>query len=443
MAAPATPDLCVIGGGPAGFAMASAAVGLGLSCILIDEGPRLGRSQAADLAADILLAARPGDTWAALRDRAGRAIAARAPQHDAARLRAMGVTVLGERARFLDPDTLAAGVASIRARRFVVATGAAAVPPPADAARGLLTPEALPTLDAVPPRLAVLGGTAAALEWAQLFARLGAAVTLAGPAPAVADPEFLDAIRNALARDGVETRWGDEIDRIAGNGAAARHDPGRGTVTAGHVLAAGFRAPRVADLGLDRAGVGVEAGAPVVRGDLRTRNPRVYAIGDVLGGTGGASAIPVQVGLVIRAAFFRQPVRYRPERVPTVVRTSPALARVGWSEAEARDRAGAVAVHRWPLADAEGAAARGDVEGWVKVVATPGGTVLGVTVLGPGAGDLIVPWCVAVARNISLDAMASVPGLADASRRAALSFVAGRLRRPWVRRTLGLLRRLG
>lgn len=446
-----TPDLCVIGGGPAGFAMATAAIGLGLSCVLVDRRLPLGRSQAADLAGDILFASRPGDSWPALRERVGHVVASRAPLHDAARLRALGVTVLEDTARFLDAVTATAGSASIRARRFVVATGAAQVLPAADAdgSARLLTPETLWTLAEMPARLAVLGNTPAALETAQAFARLGAAAILIGPAPVFADPEFLDAIRAALHRGVVEMRWGDVVERIsaAEDGVTLHLGPGRGAITATHVLAAGARHPRLADLGLDRAGVGLDGAAPAVRVDLRTGNPRVFVIGDALGGSGGAAAIPVQVGLVLRAAFFRQPVRYRPEQVPLVVRTHPGLARVGWTEAEARDRVNAVAIHRWPLAEGDRGAAERDGEGWIKVVATTRGQILGATILGPRAEELIAPWCLALTRNIPLDAVAAVPmpqpSHADASRRVALSFVASRLRRPWVRRTLGILRRLG
>lgn len=446
------PDLCVIGGGGAGHAAAFAAAGLGLSCVLIEKRLPLGRGAARDLALDILVGAPPGADFAALRERIGRAVDRAAPLHAAERLRAAGVEVLEGTGRFADGTSMAVGPTTVRARRFVIATGARPVVP---AIPGLdvvrhRTSESLHDATGVPERLAVVGRAPEAVELAQAFARLGSSVTLVGGAPAGVDPELWEVVRLALLRDGVDLRP-DPVERIEPRGAGAvlhlgGDRPGPVEVT-DLLVADGFR-PVTDGLGLERGGVARRDGLLVLRPNLRTSNRRVFAVGDVLGAAArGPAGVPAQVATVMRAAFLRQPVRYRPDRIARVLRTDPPLAEVGLSEAEARARDRAVRVDRAPFADNERALATGGATGHLKTVAAANGRVLGAALVGARADDLIAPWVLAVDQGLPLGAIAAAgfaqPSLSHTARRAALGLLVARLRGPWVKRALAVLRRLG
>lgn len=447
---PLRPDLCVIGGGAAGSAMAYAAVGLGLSCVLVETRSPLGRGQARDLALDALIGAAPSTDFETLRERIGLAVARTAPLHGAERLRAAGVRVVEATARFTDRTTVEAAGLRIRARRFVLATGARPVLPEVpglDVVR-CRTLDSVGEQTALPGSLAVVGSAPDAPALAQAFRRLGAAVTMVGHAPAT-DPELWGVVREALLREGVALHPG-PLQRIEPGGSGAILHVGGdrpARVEVADVILAGATRPATDGLGLDQAGVARVEGRLVLRPDLRTSNTRVFAVGDVLGPAArGAAGLPAQVGTVVRAAFLRQPARYRPERVARVVRTDPPLAEVGLSEAEAR-ATGDIRLFRVPFAELDRAAAAGIARGHLKVVATPGGRVLGAGFAGARAEDLIAPWVLAVRQGLSLDAMAEAgfaqPSLSDASRRAGLAFVVTRLRGSWVRRALAVMRRLG
>ncbi len=445
------PDLCVVGGGTAGSALALAAAGLGLACVLVERRLPLGRGAFADIVADELIAAGGGD-FAGLRGRIGRRVARAAPAVSVERLRAAGVRVLEASGRFADPVTLSAGPFTVRARRFALATGAR---PAVPAVPGLevvryRTPDALGGLAHLPERLVVIGADPRAAELAQAFRRLGSAVTLVGGPPPV-DPELWGHAEAALRRDGVDLRPGPVL-RVEprGTGAAVTLGGDRpGTVEASDLLVADGAAPVTGGLGLSRAGIARAAdGGLVLRADLRTGNRRVFALGDVLGPlAAGPAGLPVQVGTVLRAGFLRQPVRYAPDRVARVLRTVPPLAETGLGEAEARRRHRMAGVFRAPLADAERGFGAADAPGHLKVVTGAGGRVLGAGIVGPRAEDLLGPWVLAVSAGLTLGAVATAPfaqpSLSDASRRAALAYLTARLRSPFVKRLMAVVRRLG
>ena len=225
-------------------------------------------------------------------------------------------------------------------------------------------------------------------------------------------------------------------------------DPHRTVVRASHLLVAAGRRPFVEGLALDRAGIRCVDGTPVLGADLRTSNRRVFAIGDVTGtGIPAATLVTVQVNLVLRAAFLRQPMRFEVTHLPRVIRTRPAFAAVGLTEDQARGMHRTIRIHRWPMAENERAVALEQPHGLVKVVTTLGGRVLGAGIVAPYADELIAPWTLAIAHGLRIDALATMavpqPSLGEAGRRAALTFVATRLRSPWIKRALGVMRLLG
>lgn len=423
---PARPDLCVIGAGTAGHAVALGAAALGLRCTVVDPRPVLGAGQLADLlelvATEAAARLEPdviGD-WNALARRAGTALARAAPDHGAARLRTLGVAVVTAAPRFAGPRTLLAGGMVIRARRFVLATGTDALVG-GSAMPGLMpddvaTPAQLLRGDA-PARVAVLAGQPGALAWAQVLARHGVRVTLAlGPgAVGGVHAELADFALAGLRRDGVEIR-------AAFEGADAR----------GSGLTLVFACGRPATAGLDlvRAGVASDAqGAPTVDGRLRTTNPRVLALGAVLGRPG---SIPAEVGAVLRAVAAGLPFARPLPPAPVVLRTVPPVAQVGTLDG----------ARLWRAPAASGSPAGPAL----AMVATDArGRVVGAGIAGTGAAEAVGAAGLAVARRWPASELVSLPcgGLAgDALRRAALAATAERLRAPTVKRLIGLVQKL-
>jgi pyruvate/2-oxoglutarate dehydrogenase complex dihydrolipoamide dehydrogenase (E3) component len=299
----------------------------------------------------------------------------------------------------------------------------------------------------------VLGGGAAAVSLAQAMRRLGSEVALAAPDGLLPDedPEAAALVRRALLRDGIALHEGVAVLRAETH----RHHPrlvlaGESVLEGTHLLVAAGRLPDIGGLELDLAGIRGDAGGIVVDRGLRTSNRRVYAVGACAGGaaTGLDSlhAARHQAALVVRNALFRLPARLDRHAVPRVVQSDPPVASVGRSEREARER-GAVQVLRWPYAEVELTSAERSGEGLVKLVADRKGRILGVTIAGAQAAELIAPWCLAIRQRLGVTEMAGFvvpsPSYSEISQRVALSSYAPLAVKPGIRRLIGFLRRFG
>jgi pyruvate/2-oxoglutarate dehydrogenase complex dihydrolipoamide dehydrogenase (E3) component len=468
-------DICVIGAGSGGLSVAAGAALFGVPVVLIEKGamggdclntgcvPSKALLAAAKQAAASRSSARfgiagqsPDVDFAKVRDHVRGVIAAIAPNDSAARFTGLGVRVIAGTARFIAADTVAVDDRfEIKARRFVIATGSRAALPliPGLADVPYLTNETVFDLETCPRHLAVIGAGPVGLELAQAFRRLGADVTVFEAASPLAkeDPECAAVVADALAREGVAIRTGTAVTSIAQDGDDIRLTVGsrdRGdSITASHLLVAAGRTPNLDGLGLDVADIAYGPGGVIVDRGLRTTNRRVYAIGDAAGGPQFTHVANHQAGLVIRNALFRLPVRFDADAMPRVTYTDPELAQVGLTEAEARQRGHRISVLRWPYHDNDRAQAEHQTHGHIKVVTSARGRILGATVVGAEAGELIAAWGLAVSQRLHVRAMANLvfpyPTLGEIGRRAAISYFLPGLTRPVVRRIIGWLRRLG
>jgi pyruvate/2-oxoglutarate dehydrogenase complex dihydrolipoamide dehydrogenase (E3) component len=221
---------------------------------------------------------------------------------------------------------------------------------------------------------------------------------------------------------------------------------GEETIAGSHLLIAAGRRANVAGLGLEAARIRLGPRGILVNRGLRTSNRRVYAIGDVVGG-GSTHAANYHAGLVIRNALFRLPVRVREEAVPRVTFTDPELAHVGLTEAQARVGAGGIRILRWPYHENDRAQTEREPRGHIKVVTDGGGRILGATIVGSAAGELITTWTLALSQKLNIRAFAGIvvpyPTLAEIGKRAAITYFNRSLTSSWVRRIIGWLRRLG
>jgi pyruvate/2-oxoglutarate dehydrogenase complex dihydrolipoamide dehydrogenase (E3) component len=382
-------------------------------------------------------------------------IAAIAPHDSQERFEGLGVRVIRDWAAFADPDTVVAGGTTIRARRFVIATGSRPVLPPVPglAETPHLTNETVFALDALPRRLIVLGGGPIGCEMAQAFQRLGAQVTVIEAARALGreDPEAAAVVLERLRAEGVEIREGVAAAQAAATAAGVRLTLADGaSVEGSHLLVAAGRRAALGRLGLEAGGVAATAqGVSVDKGLRSTTNRRVYAVGDAAGLGQFTHLAGHHAGLVIRSALFRLPARARADHIPRATYTDPELAQVGLTEAEARAALGArVSVARAELSGNDRARAERETAGFVKLMVGPGGRLLGAAAVGPHAGETIQTAALAIASGLKVGALAGMvapyPTLGEAVKRAAGAHFAPRLfGNPLVRGAIGLLARFG
>ena len=467
-------DLCVIGAGSAGLSVAAAAAQFGERVVLVEKA-RMGGdclnygcvpSKALIAAAKHahgfsgaqafgIAAAAPRIDFAAVQDHVQGVIRAIAPHDSQERFEGLGVQVIRAPARFTDPRTVVANGEEIRARRFVIATGSRpSVPPiPGLDTVDYLTNETVFANRTAPERLIVVGAGPIGLELAQAHRRLGCEVVVVEALEPLAneDPELVQVVLDGLAREAVTILTRTRVTGVARAGEGVEvtvaGDGGSSMLSGSHLLVATGRAPVVSGLGLEAAGIAYTRAGITVDAGLRTSNRRVYAIGDVTGGPQFTHVASYHAGLVIRNALFGLPVRASDNHIPRVTFTDPELAHVGLTEAEARARGERVTVLRSPFSDNDRAHAERRTEGLIKVVAGPRGRILGATVVGQGAGELILPWGLAISSRLTLKAMAGTvvayPTLGDISRRAAIAHYSGLAADRWVRRLIGMVKWFG
>lgn len=468
-----TPDICVIGAGSGGLSVAAAVAGFGVSVALIEKGKMGGDclnygcvpSKALLAAARHAAAPRRVTPFGLKQQRAEvdfakvnahvrGVIAAIAPNDSKERFNALGVQVLQGAARFTDTKTVAVGNFEIKARRFVIATGSRPDVPtiPGLAETPYLTNETIFDLKRCPAHLIIIGAGAVGLELAQAHHRLGAQVTVLEAATPLAhdDPECAAIVLEHLAAEGIAIRAGVKVVRVAhgvGKVQAVIEGPqGEETIEGSDLLIATGRKPNIEDLNLQAGRVGYGPRGIVVGKGLRTTNKKVYAIGDVAGGQ-FTHAANYHAGIVIRNALFRLPAKADDALVPRVTFTEPELAHVGLTEAQARERHKIIRILRWPYHENDRAQAERETDGHIKVITAKNGRILGATIVGAHAGELITTWSLALSRGLDIRAMAGVvvpyPTLAEIGKRAAISYFSPSLTNPRIRKLITFLRRFG
>jgi pyruvate/2-oxoglutarate dehydrogenase complex dihydrolipoamide dehydrogenase (E3) component len=474
-----TPDICVIGAGAGGLTVAAAAAAFGVPVVLVEKGKMGGdclytgcvpsksliaaakHARALARANAFGVSVRGVDIdFAGVHKHVHEVIAAIEPNDSRERFTALGVHVIEGAAGFRDAQTVmvsrpCGGEIEIKARRFVIATGSSPSLPPIPGLDGTahLTNETVFDLTARPERLIVIGAGPLGLELAQAFRRLGSAVTVleAGQPLAREDPECAGVVLEALSREGVDIRTGLAVARVEpADGqvkVVIRGECGEETLRASHLLLATGRRANTDGLGLDRAGIRHDGAGIAVDKGLKTTNKRVYAIGDVVGGAQFTHLASYHAGLVIRNALFRLPVRVNEDAVPRVTFTDPELAHVGLTEAQARRRGLDVRVLRWPYHDNDRAQAERETLGHIKLITSRRGRILGASIVGAAAGELITTWTLAIARGLGVRSLAGIivpyPTLAEVGKRAATTYFIPGLTSGFVQRIIAWLRRFG
>lgn len=416
-------DICVIGAGSGGLSVAAGAAQLGRKVVLVEKAEMGGDclnfgcvpSKALIAAARRAHAARESrafgvaaDTvsvdFGAVVDHVRRAIDAIAPHDSQERFEGLGCRVLRGAAHFVGPREVAVAGETIRARRFVIATGSSPLVPEIEGLSHVpyFTNETIFMNRRQPGHLLVLGGGPIGCELAQAFRRLGSRVTLVESQRLLGreDAEAASVVRSALEREGVALLEGATVAKASGGPDHVALDLADGRVLRGtHLLVAAGRRANVDQLGLDKAGVAFTTRGITVDAGLRSvSNRRVFAVGDCAGGLQFTHVAGDHASTFVRRALFKLPSKRRDALAPRVTYTAPELAAVGIPESEAA-RGGGRTV-RWRFSDNDRAQAEGETDGFGKLFVDARGRILGATLVGEGAGDIIHLFAFAIANGL-------------------------------------------
>jgi pyruvate/2-oxoglutarate dehydrogenase complex dihydrolipoamide dehydrogenase (E3) component len=447
-------ELIVIGGGPGGMAAARAAARAGARPLLVQLGPIGGDCTFTGCvpSKSLIAAAAQAASFEEAMAAAHRAVESIAARESDEVFRREGIEVLHGWATFRSHAEIDVDGVLVRSRRFVIATGTAPAVPPIVGLGDInyLTNENVFELEAQPRSLAVLGGGAIGCELAQAFRRLGADVTIIEGLDRLLpreEPEASAVIAEAFAAEGIAVRVGQTVvraDALEPKGAARLHLVGGEAIVADRVLVAVGRRGATAGLGLDAAGVTSDRGFVRVDAHLATTAAGIWAVGDVTGGLQFTHAADEMGRVAVANALSRKGMRrFDASSVPWVTFTSPEVARVGMTEAEAAGHGGRVAY--LPMTEVDRAVAAGKTRGFIKLIAGPrpmlgnagGGRILGATVVAARGGELIHEAALAMRTRMFTARLAQAvhayPTWSMAVRQAAAQFfmeIDGRRARP-------------
>jgi len=429
-------DIIVIGGGTAGLVTAAGSAALGARVALV-EHERLGGDCL--WTGCVLTRFFPAAPWRGhLRGGGGGAEAggwiqgaqARVAQHDdPARFRAMGVEIVFSPAQLAGPGRVEVHDRVLRAKRIVLATGALPAAPsiPGLQETGYWTYLTAFEQATLPRTMAIIGGGPIGIEFAQAYARLGVKVTLVERLSEVLpaeDPEVGRFIRQRLEVEGIAVLTGFTATLVTREGQAkVICGAGGERIIADELLVTVGRRPHTAGLDLERAGVRLERGAVQVDDYLETARPGIWAAGDVTGGLQFTHVADYMARIVVQNCL--SPVRARASYgvVPWVTFSDPEIARVGLTADEALARGERIEIFRSEFADLDRAIVDRATEGFVKIVARRNGRILGATIVGRGAGELIMELVLAMRFRIPLQKLDGVihpyPTMSEIIRRTA------------------------
>ena len=446
-------DICVIGGGAGGLAVAAGAAQMGAKTVLLEKYkmggdclnygcvPSKALLAAGHAAQSVREADRFGitatDPTSRSKDIYGHVravIGAIEPNDSVERFEGLGVKVIEAAGKFVGRQEVEADGVRIKARRIVVSTGSTAFVSPIPGLNQVpyLTNETVFNRHQLPKHLIVIGGGPIGIELAQAHRHLGCEVTVLEMVSIIPkdDAELVDVVRQQVIRDGLDAREGVKIIRTEpyadGVRVVLEKDGGEEVVDGSHLLVATGRRPNVAGLDLEKAGIEYSDKGILVDARLRTSNKKVFAIGDVTGGFLFTHVAGYHASVVIKNALFHLPAKANHNNVPRVTYTAPELAQVGLNEAGAKQTGKDFRVLRWPFHENDRAQAEGATNGLVKAITTPKGHILGCGIVGAHAGELIQPWVLAMSEKLKIGAMATMiapyPTFGEVSKRAASSF---------------------
>lgn len=419
-------DVAIIGGGPGGYAAALYAHNFGLSVALVEKaelgGVCLNRGcipakawlHAADVFTTVkrsaefgIIAGEPTVDWPAALERKNDVVG-RLVRGVTALLKSRGVEIVSGYGRIaagaVEVELSAGGSSRLEARHIILATGSVPRSIPGyefDGERIVSSNEALDWAER-PGRVAIIGGGVIGCEFASMLGDFGSEVHLFEALDQIlpgTEPDAIKVLARAFRMKGVKIRTGATVGPPTISAAGVTIPVGDDSVEVDVVLVAVGRAPVTDGMGLAEAGIQLDGGYVVAdAATMQTAIPNIYAVGDVVAGTpqlahaGFAEGIAAITHIATGAT---QPVDYR--AIPVVIYSHPEIASVGLTESAAAEAGYDVTAVRHGMGGIGRAIIQGETGGMAKVVAERDGPILGATVVGPGAGEMIHELMYAVA----------------------------------------------
>lgn len=445
-------DLCIIGAGAGGLSIAAGAAQLGRSVVLYEAGEMGGDclnhgcvpSKALISAGKHAHAfstggpfgitpAKPKVDFEAVKAHVAGVIETIAPVDSQERFEGLGCTVIREFASFSDAKTIESASTITRAKRIVVATGSIASAPSIPGLKDVpyLTNETIFSVDELPKHLLIIGSGPIGLELGQAFSRLGSKVEIVDIAAPLgrSEPEHATVLIEALKAEGIVFHAPANTKKIRKLKTGVAIDLDDGTILKGtHLLVAAGRKPVIDGLNLEAAGIETNRRGIVTDQTLRSTNKNVYAVGDVSGRGGLTHAAGHHAGIIIKNFYFVPFFKSSAEtnNMPAVIYTAPEIASVGLSEAQAREKHSDIRTVHWEFNENDRAIAERSTEGAVKLIARKNGLIVGGSIVGEGAGDLIQMVGLAIGNKMKIVAFTKLispyPSRGEAVKRAASSW---------------------
>lgn len=449
-----TPDLCIIGAGSGGLSVAAGAAQLGLDTVLLEKDKMGGDClNTGCVPSKALLAAgkrahmhrkddikgiqphEPVIDYAAVKDHVSDTIKTIEPNDSPERFRSLGVNVIMQGGKFTDAKTVETNDHIIRAKRFIISTGSRAFVPPISGIEEdkVFTNENIFELRDKPDHLLIVGGGPIGIEMAQAHLRLGCKVSVfdMGTILPRDDQNNVQIVREALVKEGLnlyENISIQEIIHLAKDKASVVIDKAgkNEEIKGSHILISAGRRANMDNLGLESAGVETHKTGITVNENLKTTNKRVSAIGDVTGGPQFTHVAGYHAGIIIRQSCFGMfwaKVDYT--ALPWVTYCDPELAQVGLTQMSAIEKYGEdnVKVAEWHFEENDRAIAERQTKGQVRVITNKKGLILGASIVGPQAGELIGVWALAITSKQKIGAITAMiapyPTLGEINKRAA------------------------
>ena len=464
-----TCDICVIGAGAAGLSLVAGATGLGANVVLIEKYKMGGEclnygcvpSKALlSIAKNYYLAKKMFDIaieldFTSVMTQVNQIIDSIAPNDSTARFESLGATVIHDEAKFISPTIIQTTRGdNIHARRIVIATGSKPMIPPEYANLTHYTNESIFDITTLPKQLLIIGGGPIACEMAQAFAMLGSNVSIVSRSGILPRDEVdcSQIILNSLLKIGIQIYTNSKVETIQ---EISQHnfkltitnDTNVIQLTASHILIATGRTANIENLNLDLANIEYNNKGIIINNKLQTNNKHIYAIGDCTGGYQFTHRAGYHAGIALTNILLRIPLKAKNTLIPWVTYTYPEIAHIGMSETEAREHNSQIKVIDIPYNEVDRAITDNKQVGKIKVIIDKNQRMLGVTIVGDSAGELIVPWIILIQQKQKLKALTQIiipyPTLSEISKKVANKHYSSLFFSPFVKKIVHILQKLG
>ena len=448
-------DLLVIGAGAGGLSVAAGASQLGIKVVLL-EGDKMGGdclnygcvpSKALISSSSQKKPKQFGEAMSFVKE----AIKEIEPHDSEERFRSLGVNVIREYGRFMDEKTVAAGDYEIQSRRIVIATG---VHTPLPKISGLsdvhyYTNQSIFDLEQKPEHLLILGGGPVGVELAQAFTRLGIKVTVFEKQKILSNfnREQVELLRSNLKHERVNLKEEASIKDISqvGNKLTIQLE-NSDKITGSHLLVATGKKPNLQNLNLQAAGINFSDIGIETDQYLRTNNKKIYAIGDVAQFENFTNVANYHAGIVLKSITTGLKTKVQKGTQPRVIYTTPEIGSVGLSKDQATKKYGdKLKTSRVNFSENDRAITDNKKLGWIEIYIYRN-LVVGASVVGIGAGELLNFWSLIISNRISIYKVSSTsfayPTLGEVNKRLVTNYIGPKFfNNPWVRLVVRLTQR--